>query len=513
MRIMEFTRIISGARKSVYFAVLAFAFASTSFGFETVKSGDSEYTIYGFLRNNMGMFTNTQTYTKDGNQLATARTWLRLYGDFSFNENWGARLGTQFIYEPWYTVERGNPQSENGGPQVHKRSGWKTYSEFDDVNDVLREAYMEWKPAKGNNIKFGRQIAIWGEALTDRVGDVVHPNDNRFSLAFANLEDTRIPQYMVRGIHDIDTLNSSFEWIISPLILQGQYSVNRNAQIYNPAMGISVEQRFAIHPEDSGLPGAPVQIPYGTVKEVYPDNLSDMRYGFRTSTALGGYQFGFSYFHTHNYDPLASWGATRGTMFGFPIRDLTLVHPYMDILGAYMNKQLPWPGVVRAEVTYTPNKPYSTFNIGPYENGIVRRDSLKYMVAYDLNSFLFFDWHKTAPIDVTLEHVGEWIPNSGNDLSYLGCYNTPMPNYSANFAVKVSTNWFYNRLVTDLIASYNTFGNSGTIMPSVKWQPGWLNQKFTAELKYIGVYGSSNYQGYGIFKNKDMVVLTTQFNF
>ena len=76
--------------------------------FSTVQTGDeSEFTIYGFLRNNTGMFTETGRYQENGNQLATERTWLRTYGDFKFNEHFRCWIATQLVYEPSYNYEDG----------------------------------------------------------------------------------------------------------------------------------------------------------------------------------------------------------------------------------------------------------------------------------------------------------------------------------------------------------------------------------------------------------------------
>ena len=557
--------------------------AAPVFAFDTYKCGDQEVTIWGFLRNNLGMFERTQEYVNSGNQLATARTWLRAYMDWKMSEQFKFYTAVQFVYEPWYKVEEGSTASENGGNQYldsitqHRRSGWKTYSEFDDVNDVIREVYIEWKPSKKHSIKFGRQIAIWGEALTNPVGDVIQPNDGRYSFAFANIEDTRIPQYMIRGIHDIDSLNSSFEWIINPLLTQSNYTVNRGGYYANQFSDGGAEQRFGIHYLNefyagrTGVPGVPFanippyfdysglsglinwpvassfyeylpgfipgvgtawvpnEIPY--VHQTFPSDFKDTRFGFRTSTLLGGYQFGLSYWHTQSYDPVMKRGGYVGyTMTDngiLPLREYDLTFPTYDIIGLYMNKQLPWPGVIRAEVIYSPNKAFTTFNIispytnlqtpfsNPYalsnESTMVRRDYVKYMVAYDLNSFFYFDWHKTASFDLTFEHQGEWIPNS-SDLQYI-IYNTKLPNYHAAFNARLSTNWYYNRLSTEIILSYDTFGNSWLFMPAVKWMPGWLNQKFSAELKYIGMTADGDYEGIGLFRKKDMFILTTQFNF
>jgi len=155
--------------------------------FEPVTWGDQELTVYGFLRNNLGLFTEEHSYVRDGNDLATARTWLRVYGDLKLSENMRFWAAIQYVYEPEYDIEEGSVSEENG----------KEYSEYDSINDVLRECYLDWQLTGKHSLRIGRQIVIWGESMTTRVGDVIHPDDTRFTFAFANLEDTRIPLWSV----------------------------------------------------------------------------------------------------------------------------------------------------------------------------------------------------------------------------------------------------------------------------------------------------------------------------
>jgi hypothetical protein len=131
------------------------------------------------------------------------------------------------------------------------------------------------------------------------------------------------------------------------------------------------------------------------------------------------------------------------------------------------------------------------------------------MIAYDLNSFLYFQWHKTAPFDITFEHVGEVIPHNKN-IQYI-IYNTEMKQWNPSFNMRISTNWLYNLISTEIIFGYMPWGGSGIIMPAVKYMPPWLNQKLSFELKYIGVFGNS-FKGVGILNTKDMLVLTAQFD-
>jgi hypothetical protein len=514
------------------------AFPAIKFGEETTLD------LYGWWRNNTGMFLeNPQPFSKNSNDLATERTWFRGYTDFKIMNELRFWSAIQFAFEPEYSVEKGALTSRllNSGPILpHGRE----YSEYKDIDDILRECYLEWKPSREHSVKIGRQIAIWGEALTSRVGDVIHPEDQRYSLAFANLEDTRIPSWMVRGIHSLPSINSTFEWIVNPNIVQDKYRVNRLASIANNTAAGEPGEKFGLNPETRfdppfsvtnpafgfpfNIPGmvisnpvsrdwiqafpgfwAPTAIPVVTAN--YPGMWSGIRGGFRTNTTLSGWNFGLSYFHTQEYNPVVKRGDLTGgfdSTTGLPLRQYTLVFPNKDIIGGYLNKQLPWPGVLRAEVVYIPNQPFNTFDTRDFD-AVVRRNYLKYMIAYDLNSFLYFQWHKTAPFDITFEHVGEVIPHNKN-LQYI-IYDTELKQWNPSFNMRISTNWLYNLISTELIVGYLPWGNSGLVMPAVKYNPPWLNQKISFELKYIGVFGNK-FKGPGILRSKDMIVFTTQFD-
>ncbi|GAB6146644.1 DUF1302 family protein [Desulfocicer niacini] len=491
------------------------------FSFEPIKFGTTDVTAYGWVRNNLGMFLENQPYTQNSNDLATARTWIRLYTDIEFNRNLKFYGAAQLAWEPKYKVEEGTERT------------WDEYCEYNDLNDVLREASLIWTSSANHKFLIGRQIVIWGEALTERVGDVIHPNDNRFTLGFANLEDTRIPSWMIRGVHNLPGKSStSLEWLIIPNIEKKEYRVNRLADF--PIPGVRAGQRFGIPFEDRDIPGksigslglnAPVarggippfesgspELPYLTTE--YPEsNSDDFRYGFRTSSILNGYQFGVSYFHTQHYDPITERRELTGTFdpqLGLPLREYAVTYPQIDVVGAYLNKDTK-VGVLRMEAIYVPEMPFGTFDLDDAD-AVVDRDYIKYMVAWDLNGYLHFDWHKTASFDITLEHVAEWIPNA-DDLSYLAFYSTELPSYNPRFAINLSTNWFYDLIGTSVVVQCYPKSKSGLIMPTITYKHPWLNEALTFELKYINVFGEDRYSDIGIMKDKDMVLLTTQFNF
>jgi len=495
----------------IFLGVMAILLPSYSTAFEPITLNEcSEITFFGWFRNNSGIFLQDQPYAQDGNQLATERTWVRGYVDYKISDHFRFWSAVEFAYEPWYETETHSSSSLVPPQQAElTKKGGKEYSEYNDVNDILRECYFEWKPNQDVDIKLGRQIVIWGEALTTRVGDVIHPDNGRFTFAFANLEDTRIPSWMIRGVFNINALNSFLELIYNPNLVKDVYTVTWSPNPAIPAAGLA-GQRFAIHAADQPFID---YIPF-TVRGAYPHGWKgDARGGFRTNTLLGGYSFGISYFHTQEYNPLLKRGSFVGMVGPFELRNAILVHPNKDIIGFYLNKQLtgtaPIPGVLRTEAIFVPNQPFNTFATSDSDR-ITRREYIKYLIGYDLNGYFYPSWHNTAPINLTLEHVGEIIPNN-NNVQYI-TYHINQRKWNPSITGNLSTNWRYNQWETSIIASYFPWGRSGLFMPIVKYTSPKFNQNLSVEFRYICLFGNSNYTGLGIFKNKDMLVLTTQFN-
>ena len=71
----------------------------------------------------------------------------------------------------------------------------------------VRDAY--WKNVKGPLTLFmGRQIVTWGESLAFRVGDVINPQDFTWNFGFSNLEQSRLPLWMVHPIFNLPELGA-----------------------------------------------------------------------------------------------------------------------------------------------------------------------------------------------------------------------------------------------------------------------------------------------------------------
>jgi hypothetical protein len=63
----------------------------------------------------------------------------------------------------------------------------------------VRDAWWENKTGP-LTLFIGNQIAVWGQSLAFRVGDVINPQDVAWNFGFANLEQSRNPQWMIHPI-------------------------------------------------------------------------------------------------------------------------------------------------------------------------------------------------------------------------------------------------------------------------------------------------------------------------
>jgi len=56
--------------------------------------------------------------------------------------------------------------------------------------------------------------------------------------------------------------------------------------------------------------------------------------------------------------------------------------------------------------------------------------------------------------------------------------------------------------------------NNGLVQPSITYSPDFMNRKWSFKLQYTNVFADNSLDYYyGIVRDKDMVVLTTQFSF
>ena len=206
---------------------LAFLFFSLFFILSAVPSHAYDYgdwTFDGYIKSQFGLFTEGKPFNKaeyggSNDNIATARQQLRFNVNAQLSRNFGVRAEVLAAWEPEYAHEKGiGSYGVTGGTPPANY-----YSSFD-----WRELTIEYKPTYSHTIRFGRQIVNWGEAISGRVVDQCNPVDSRYLLGFTNLEETYIPLWMFRGIHDFWKYNTTLEWIVAPIWQADRFEHSRS---------------------------------------------------------------------------------------------------------------------------------------------------------------------------------------------------------------------------------------------------------------------------------------------
>ena len=164
--------------------------------------------VSGFLSQTFGMWQNPENlrqYTKSRNNLAISRTWLQVDENYRLNENNNFFMREWFVYEPPYAWNSANKTG------IYANDFYNQYT--------VRDAWWENKTGPVTTY-VGNQIVVWGQSLAFRVGDVINPVDTTWAFGFANLEQSRIPQWMVHPIWNLPEygpLESNFlEGVLDP---------------------------------------------------------------------------------------------------------------------------------------------------------------------------------------------------------------------------------------------------------------------------------------------------------
>jgi hypothetical protein len=156
--------------------------------------------ISGYASQTFGMWQNPtalKAYTRSRNNLAVARSLLQIDENYRLNENNTFFMREWFVYEPPYSYNSANNPFYSAGTPFHSSFG--TYMNGFYNNYQVRDAW--WENKTGPLTTFiGNQIVVWGQSLAFRVGDVVNPTDTCWAFGFANLEQSRTPQWMIHPI-------------------------------------------------------------------------------------------------------------------------------------------------------------------------------------------------------------------------------------------------------------------------------------------------------------------------
>ena len=112
-----------------------------------------------------------------------AQTALFLQADYKISSDWKVRVSGDAFYDAIYDL-RDQPYNQD------ILDTYQTQLRLDDT-------YIQGRLTKDIDLKFGRQIVVWGKSDTIRITDVINPLDNR-QPGMTDIEDLRLSTTMLK---------------------------------------------------------------------------------------------------------------------------------------------------------------------------------------------------------------------------------------------------------------------------------------------------------------------------
>jgi hypothetical protein len=487
----------------------------------------------------LGMWANSSGLTNFGrpagehhgtNSLAVQRDLLQLDANYLLNGKNSAFLRFWSVYEPPYPWEAHNIQ---GRTLLYDKSQSDFYNRYD-----VRDAY--WKNTTGPLTTFlGRQIVTWGESLSFRVGDVINPQDLSWNFGFANLEQSRLPLWMIHPILSLPSLGpfgSNFiEGIWTPAWqplytsvnyadrhYAGQYSVAGAVNLLPPGGGRFDPNPYPFTTPAVTPPGATPAFPQITHFQapfqtwaLPSDTWSNSSEGARLHTVAADTEVTAFYWHAHRLD---ATDFVEGTARSG--QTLQFRYPQINDIGATMNRPLYFncsllaevPLVLRSEAIWQDRSPFNTISLSS-PRAVTRSSTLNSLVALDIDNIASPWLTSTGTLTTNLEWNNYSILSPSKAMVY-GGYAELWRHNEESILFSATTSWWWGSVVPALTGIYNPDGNTWELFPNVVLTPPW-SDKYFVNLQYIGIISNDKYSAYagGVFKGKSILLLQFQYNF
>ncbi|HTY56269.1 MAG TPA: hypothetical protein VMB26_13760 [Candidatus Binataceae bacterium] len=499
----------------------------------------SGLSVSGYLQNTTGMWANSAALTDFGraagehhgaNSLSVERNLLQLDTNYFLNGDNRFFLRFWGVYEPPYPWEEHTIAGPTG---AYDKSQSSFYNRYD-----LRDAF--WSTTNGPLTLFlGRQIVTWGESIAFRVGDVVNPQDLSWNFGFANLEQSRLPLWMVHPFLNLPHLGPFGANFIEGIWTtpwqpaytsvdyadqryQGQYDVAGAVNLLPPGGG-----RFDTYPYPYTITA---QAPRG-VQAAFPqirgsvspsqsyrlpaDTWANSTEGFRLHTLVENAEITALYWHAHQLNPTPFVTGTSQS-----VQNLQFRYPDLNDIGVTINRPIylqgdflsSMPFVLRSEAVWQDRTPFNTVNIAR-PSGVVYSSTLNTLVALDMDNVNAPWLSSTGNLTTNLEWNNYTILSPNKDMVYSG-YAERWRHNEENLLFNATTSWWWGAVAPTAVGIYNPDGNTWEFFPSVVLTPPWTN-KYLVSLQYIGILSNDKYSSYagGVFKGKSIFLMQFQYNF
>lgn len=408
--------------------------------------------------------------------------------------------------------------------------------------DKFKQAYDLWEAyvdfARGPwFVRIGRQNLAWGETDLFRLLDGINPLDNTFGGPFEDLDDRRIPLWMLRGTFDIGSVGP-----FSSMALEGFWVPgNWDARV---------------------APFAPIGTPYSApLPEVFfpalrintpAKEMASSRWGVRLQGMAGAY-LNWSVGHYKSYLDQPALRSVVDQSKLTQVGDNTLLtsldalilegsFPSVQVTGASMSFFESITNIVfRGEVAWFWNEPVfipeeslSTFwgptiplppalldlaaeilgvdvrdlgldglPLNPQNGEIPKRDILRFMIGFDKQLWIR-SLNKKSMFFLSMQYFGQWVPDYDDRMAQPAPISPDLlrfpglKEYENSITAIVNTNYMTGNLVPQLAVAYDPRG-AWLVQPQVNFIRG----PFRFMVQYSAIAG--NFTNFGLFRDRDQI--------
>ncbi len=388
-------------------------------------------------------------------------------------------------------------------------------------------------------VRLGRQNLAWGETDIFRLLDYINPLDNTFGGPFEDLDDRRIPLWMLRGSYGFGRVGPVSALTLEGFWVPGFWDVR--VAPWAPD-GTSYE---------APLPDAMVRFIRisGPAKEG-----ANSRWGVRLQGVLmRNVNISIAHYKTFLDSPALRSVVKRDVPILLELSDMELVGSFPDvqITGASMNFWEPHTDViVRTEVAWFWDEPVfiPQINLGtlygptlplppalldlaadllgidirkmgldglplnPQSGRIPKKNILRYMIGVDKQMWIR-PLNRTNTFFFSLQYFGQWVPDFDDRMRqgvpiYPDWLVFPKVKETEHVFTAIINTMYRNGTITPQLALAYDIRGAWLIQPSVNF----IREPFRFMLQYSAIEG--NFTNFGAFRDRDQItfVLTYLLN-
>jgi len=450
-----------------------------------------------------------------------------LYPFRALNLNVKYHVVGRFLYEGIYDYGPGIFQDVRDADKTNIDEFKQSYDLWECYADISRGPFF---------MRIGKQNLAWGETDIFRLLDGINPLDNTFGGPFEDLDDRRIPLWMLRS-----SLNLGMVGPISSISLEGFLVPGKIDAHVGP---------FAPFGTAYSAPLPALFVP--SLRIITPDRKwSESRWGARLQALL----FDKVNVSVAHYQTFLDMPTLRSYVVGSPeiLSDLNQMQlwgefPEVRITGASLNYWDPLSNTVfRSEVAWFWNEPVFIPEINnatlfgeqlelpdpildlaaqllgvdirdlglrglplnPKSGTIPRKDILRYMFGFDKQMWIR-PLNKTNTFFLSGQYFGQYVPEYDSRMRQAALIYPSLKDYASVkrfehvFTFMINTMYMKGNLQPQFALAWDVRGTM-LIQPSVNF----IHEPFRFMLQYSAIEG--NFTNFGAFRDRDQIALIVSY--